>query len=290
MATLRLIADEIGDALARPFDWMFKERIKSIFRHEAATLVRQAINKDGLSDHFKTKFTAGIEVVDDTSLPCGSDCGVIRTSNKLAKPIRYNSDEPFSWIGTPDGKVVYIYTKLTELPYADLTEPYQAHPIRYHYQNGYVYIDDATCGSITAVADYTATVAGTVLVTTSVDHKLKTGYNITISGTTSYNGDYTVTVVSNTTFYITDTFVASETGSWIRKLASDECISIEGSYPLGDVFESTPEAALNSSVFNDDTELPLPDDLIQAIKLKLLSGELSITDDKDKAIDSHIDN
>lgn len=72
-----------------------------------------------------------------------------------------------------------------------------------------------TTGTITAVADYSATVAGTVLVTDAA-HGLATGNTITIAGTTNYNGTFSITYVSVDTFYITETFVASETGTWTR--------------------------------------------------------------------------
>ena len=68
-------------------------------------------------------------------------------------------------------------------------------------------------GSITAVADYSGTVAGTVLIT-SAAHGLTTGFTILISGTTSYDGRYSITKVDANTFYITATFVATETGKW----------------------------------------------------------------------------
>ena len=288
MATLQLIADEIAGSLGRDFDDMFKERIKSIFRHEAYAIVRQAINKDGISDQFKSRFTASISIVDDSSIPCGSECGVIRT-NKLPVPTRYNTDDPFTFIGSADGRVVYIYTKVTELPYVDLNEPHLAHPIRYYYQNGYVYIvDGAICGTVTSFADYSETVAGTILVT-STAHGLKTGHKITFV-TPDYVSTYTITRVSADTFYITETYTSNYTGVWNRILDNDACISIEGVYTLGDVFASTPEAVLNGKILTDETELPLADDLIQTIKLKLLDGELSIIDDKDKIQPQNIDN
>lgn len=291
MATLKLIADEIAGALNRPFDSQFKERVKSIFRHEAAVVIRQAINKDGLSDHFKSRYTANIAIINDTTLPCGSECGVIRTVNKVVKPIRIKSDEPFSWVGNKSGSVIYLYTGFSELPYADLTEVYYNKPIRYTYQNDYIYIHDGgICGNISSIIDYSNVVNGSILIT-SKNHNLQTGHKITIISTTGINNNiYTITKVSDDTFYVTKTYVADEaTGTWTRVL-NDTCISIEAPYLLGDVFDSTPEAALSSTTFTDETELPLAEDLIQAIKLRLLNGELSIIDNKDKTIDSHIDN
>lgn len=66
--------------------------------------------------------------------------------------------------------------------------------------------------AITVVADYSGTVSGTVLVT-SASHDLQSGDTATITDTTSYNGDKVITVVSSDTFYFTDTFVATETGT-----------------------------------------------------------------------------
>jgi hypothetical protein len=65
--------------------------------------------------------------------------------------------------------------------------------------------------SITAVADAGG---GDITVTTSVQHPLYAGDAVTISGTTSYDGDYTVVSrASTTTFTVTAAFVADETGT-----------------------------------------------------------------------------
>lgn len=55
---------------------------------------------------------------------------------------------------------------------------------------------------------------GTVRVTVSNGpHPFTTGFNVTITGTTSYDGTYSVTNISSTEFDITATYVASETGT-----------------------------------------------------------------------------
>lgn len=51
---------------------------------------------------------------------------------------------------------------------------------------------------------------------TDVAHALVTGDVITIAGTTSYNSEYSVTVLTVDTFSIVETFVADESGTWIR--------------------------------------------------------------------------
>jgi len=63
--------------------------------------------------------------------------------------------------------------------------------------------------AITAFADYSGTVAGTVLVT-SATHLIETGMKVTIAGTTNYNGFYSATKVNANTYYITAIWVVDD--------------------------------------------------------------------------------
>lgn len=63
--------------------------------------------------------------------------------------------------------------------------------------------------AISAFIDYDSTVAGTTRVTTAT-HSMATGMYIVITGTTNYNGEYYVTVINTTSFYITKAFVAND--------------------------------------------------------------------------------
>lgn len=98
--------------------------------------------------------------------------------------------------------------------------------------------------SVTAVADAGG---GDITITTSVQHPLYVGDTVTIAGTTSYNATYTVTArPSTTTFNVTATFVATETGTATGYVsgknldsmaanvstASDKLASVKGTYPL----------------------------------------------------------
>ena len=70
-----------------------------------------------------------------------------------------------------------------------------------------------TSKQITAFADYSGTVAGTVKAT-SVAHGLTGTSTKQITGTVNYNGSKTITVIDADSFYFTATWVASETGWW----------------------------------------------------------------------------
>jgi surface protein len=73
-------------------------------------------------------------------------------------------------------------------------------------------------GSITAFADAGG---GQVTVTTSAAHGLPNGHVMRISGTTNYDGYYEISNVAATTFRITATFVATETGTWQATLMAN---------------------------------------------------------------------
>ena len=69
-------------------------------------------------------------------------------------------------------------------------------------------------GSITNIIDYGATVPGTIKITSAI-HNLSTGNVVVITGTTNYDGTYTITVVDANDYYVTATYVADETsGTW----------------------------------------------------------------------------
>jgi hypothetical protein len=70
-----------------------------------------------------------------------------------------------------------------------------------------------TGGGILTVAAGAA--PGDIRVETDAAHGRTAGENVAITGTTNYNGVYTITLVSDAThFDVTDTFVATETGEW----------------------------------------------------------------------------
>lgn len=70
-------------------------------------------------------------------------------------------------------------------------------------------------GTITAFANYNATVEGTVKAT-SANHGFATGTtaDVTISGTANYNGTYIITKIDANNFYFKHDWVSTETGAW----------------------------------------------------------------------------
>lgn len=161
-----------------------------------------------------------------------------------AASINYHIEEPL--VHPLQATIKYQTSSILRLPVDDLGDPHQAamlltallyaddlsaattgEYIQHHYgkdgaadttvDNGDFLSGDPDLpffktGSITAFAD-----AGTGLVTvTSAAHGLVEGDSVTISGTTSYNGTFTISNVATNTFAILDTWVANDaTGTWV---------------------------------------------------------------------------
>jgi len=70
--------------------------------------------------------------------------------------------------------------------------------------------------AITAYADYSGTVVGTVNVTAAA-HGLATGEYVIITGSTNYNGTFQITRIGANNFYITATWVADDGASTGRR-------------------------------------------------------------------------
>ncbi|KKN70124.1 hypothetical protein LCGC14_0434490 [marine sediment metagenome] len=71
---------------------------------------------------------------------------------------------------------------------------------------------DVSETDITAFADYSETVSGTVSCT-AAGHNLDSGERANLSGDTGYDDDYVVTVIDDNTFYFTATWSATGTGT-----------------------------------------------------------------------------
>ncbi len=366
MATLKQISDQIADALNRPFDDMFKERVKSVFKQELANYIRQQINKHGIDTHFKTRYSTVCKAVNfsDSSLDSSVvDRKTFRTVNKVAKPVRYITDDPFTYVGNINGKVPYKFINiaaydfekllpmqqkttdlepvLTEIPedtgsnyyiddesvdvmtYEDITIRTELSETSYSiYSNMYSLETNPlfTTELVSTVVTYPSENQTRTVNTYKVKF-VKTPdvgeYEFTLNSNTStttfsppfppevieVNGthDKTVTVLSK--YVDPETLVNRPTKYDYRNgyiyiyfntaISSEEEVEImiEGVHNTYDfIADESKDAKDKDLVYLDEVEFPMPDDIIQLIKDKLLAGEFSIIDNKDKIESRHIDN
>lgn len=238
MATLKQIADQIALSLNRPFDDMLKERVKAIYKQELAVYIRQQINKYGIDSQFKTRYSVTCKRVNvaDSSLVSEITGNCFRTINKVAKPVRYITDDPFTYVGSVNGQIPFIFINTAALDYYSLMPAVQKSyqlgegevlkiPPKYDYINGYIYL-----------------------------------------------------------YYVPEEI------SEVEPLTSID-IMVEGVHSSYDfIQDESLDAKEAGLIYLDTVDFPMPDDIIQLVKEKLLATELSLTDDKDKIISPHLDN
>lgn len=138
--TLNQIAERVAYALNEPLNQMLKENIKFSVRYWRAMLIRRDIQANGMSDEFLQRVYIPLIKVDKADA-CNfnlGDCKILRSENKIPKPIRVKNDVLFKFVGTVDGKS-FTYTEYEEVPYTCYNR-FTSKVIRYVYINEYIYI------------------------------------------------------------------------------------------------------------------------------------------------------
>jgi len=82
--------------------------------------------------------------------------------------------------------------------------------------------DDSQGGyKITHFTDYSGTIPGKIQITTSIENRLYVGLTIIITGTTNYNGTYTIGgIIDSYNFYVTSSYVADDATGLINGVGS----------------------------------------------------------------------
>jgi len=155
------------------------------------------------------------EILSVTNLPKGLSTQFVKADGSL---------DGNTYLTTANAASTYI--PLTYITYGEMYEYENTVPTTIGTINVYHAVNDFIAGAlsgftfvagiegtIASVANYNGTVAGTILIT-DVAHGLATGDIITIHATTNYNGTYSITKVTNDTFYVTKAYVSSQTGDW----------------------------------------------------------------------------
>ena len=139
MASLNELAAEITHLLKQPTNYELAVRVKLAYKHWRATLLRQSIERYGVDIMYMQRYVAELIEV-DSAATCLVDagCTILRTKNRIPKPLRYPSDVPFSFVGTLDGEPFTLRDR-TENLYAKHLK-WSNKVITYDYENDYVYV------------------------------------------------------------------------------------------------------------------------------------------------------
>ena len=140
MASLKQIATEVIDALDQPFNELLYQRVKDLIVHERSLAIRRSIGKNGIDDEFKQRYKVPMIRIDKSDFyGITTDLEVFRSTNKIAKLVRYRGDSPFIYVGAVTHDIPYLYTQSFAVPAQDSLR-YMKYIGKYTYDNGYLYV------------------------------------------------------------------------------------------------------------------------------------------------------
>lgn len=146
MATLNQIAASYCDAVDKPFDMMLRERVKFSIKYWRAKLIRQDFERNPPDRSVVQSIVlpmASVDAADSCLVVAG--CKLLRTQNKVPRPVVIKGSQPFFYVGpvvfSCDDNLPFSHATRTEIEFArykNLT----ANNIRYMYFNDYIYVTD----------------------------------------------------------------------------------------------------------------------------------------------------
>jgi hypothetical protein len=139
--TIKEIANIIADGLDRPVDGFLIERLKRLIILTYNELVREQVDKYKYDSTFRIFYVVNSLIPVNSFYGTTIDTGVrlLRTENKIPKPVRLKRPQPFYYVGSVDGSNSFVYTDYAMLAYIQ-TIPLIGTGIRYFYRDDYIYI------------------------------------------------------------------------------------------------------------------------------------------------------
>lgn len=143
MASLNQYAQQLADALGRPFDVLLKERIKDYIVQERALFLQRTMDKDGIDKEYRQTYYAAIEQVNANEITGTNETPnailIYKTVNRIPKPIRWKNYTPFFYVGTENGRGAFTATNYYSVSLRSYL-PLIGESIGYDYIDGYVHI------------------------------------------------------------------------------------------------------------------------------------------------------
>ena len=140
MATLNKLAYQVASSFDRDSDFLFIERLKDLIIQTRNLFVHREVDKYGVNERYIQPYIAELTLVNasmDSTIT--SKYELLRTTNKIPSPIRYQSDVPFVFVGSIDRMIGFRNIK----PYimkSSRSLRLIGNAICYFYTNGYIYI------------------------------------------------------------------------------------------------------------------------------------------------------
>lgn len=140
MATLNQMAYLIAERRGEPLNVPFIETIKFSIKYHYADYARRDAEKNGLSSQLIKFYVLPLIKVDRIdNCQITDDCTILRTRDKIEKPIRIKGDTDFKFFGTANGKKTFPFIDFDQIEIF-LESKYTYNVPRGIYRNDYGYV------------------------------------------------------------------------------------------------------------------------------------------------------
>lgn len=140
MPSLRQIVDELADDIGSWNDEGIKEQLKTSFKHHAATIIRQTVDKQRKLDKIMEVNAPCVSTERVDKAECcdlKSNCDVIRTE-KIPDPVRFKYYSGITYVGTTDREIPYPTIDPNRAPWLDY-EKWTSHLPRSYWIDNRIY-------------------------------------------------------------------------------------------------------------------------------------------------------
>jgi len=144
MATLNEIAYSLADTMGQPLNHMLIERLKFTIKYYRAEFIRQDITKNGNSTEYLQTVRIDLILVDELDdCMVSTGCKVLRSKDKVPKPVRKNYIVPFKYVGFMGFKGAFTHRQGQAEQFAKFNK-FTSCTVGYDYKNGYIYVTNTT--------------------------------------------------------------------------------------------------------------------------------------------------
>ena len=140
MASLNQLASNVAHILGSPTNTSLKSRVKDEYKYLRAKYIRQSIERYGVDSVMKISYVVSlvpVDIADNCIIDIG--CDISRTENPIGRPVRYKTDVPFIFVGTPDGYTFTYIKSISESRYRRFMK-HVNNAILWTYLNDYIYV------------------------------------------------------------------------------------------------------------------------------------------------------
>lgn len=137
MASLNQIVTSLANRVNQGSNYELKERLKLSFKNRLANRLRQDAEKNGEATTYRITFDIDVEKVDSfEDCELSSGCYILRSTNKVPRPLRVKRDDPFAFVGSLDN-TPFQYEEFYNVQYTKYAR-YTDKFVKYTYKNEYI--------------------------------------------------------------------------------------------------------------------------------------------------------